>query len=207
MKNRSVWVWIVAWFSVASSFATADDGVFVRFRLREPEKSKYYVKLSGCIHQANWSLPSIDIPAAAEKDSHSRVSTGEFTEWFDLGKHAGKNLHPQLNLAGGIAEFPNVIVQFVTEPVSPRRDIEIELATAPRVDKVVKRWHENFVGDTTSFLVSPTLVVDASKLETATEMTERRLRWATEATAGTRHSPKSLLLQTSLWGGQRTELN
>jgi hypothetical protein len=207
MKKPTSWVWIAFWLCFARSFAVASDGVFVRFRLSQPEKSKYYVKLSGCIHQANWSLPGADIPATAEKELRTRVPAGEFTEWFDLAAHAGKNLHPRLNLAGGIAEFPNVIVRFVADPESPRRKVEIELATAPSPEKVVKRWQENFEGDTTSFLVSPTLAADASQLETATEMTERRLRWAMKATGGKRHSPKKLLLQTSLWGGQRTELN
>jgi hypothetical protein len=207
MKNKTLFLCVTFWLCFASSFPTAADGVFVRFRLREPEKSKYYVKLSGCIHQANWYLPAADIPATAAKDAHARVAASEFTEWFDLAKHAGKDLHPRMNMAGGIAEFPNIIVQFVSEPESPRRNVDIELATAPSTEKVVKRWQENFEGDTTSFLVSPNLAADASQLETATEMTERRLRWATDATGGVRHSPKKLLLQTSLWGAQRPELN
>src|SRR3954464_2516043 len=207
MKTKCLIIWVTFWLCIASSFATAADGVFVRFRLREPEKSKYYVKLSGTIHQANWYLPGADIPADAGKDARARVAAGEFTEWFDLAKHAGKDLHPRMNMAGGIAEFPNIIVQFVTEPESRRRSIDIELATAPSTEKIVKRWQENFKGDTTSFLVSPTLATDASQLETATEMTERRLRWAMDATGGVRHSPKKLLLQTSLWGAQRPELN
>src|SRR3954465_2319771 len=112
MKNKALAICAAFWLYFAISFATAGDGVFVRFRLREPENSKYYVKLSGCIHQANWGLPGADIPAAAGKDAPARVAAGQFTEWFDLASHAGKNLHPRLNLAGGIAELPNVIVQF-----------------------------------------------------------------------------------------------
>src|SRR5689334_14332752 len=167
MRRTAFLVWITIAFCFAGSLASAADGVFVRFRLREPEHSKYYVKLSGCIHQANWSLPGATIPAAAEKEPRTRISAGEFTQWFDLAKHAGKDLHPQVNLAGGIAEFPNAIAQIVTDPASPRRDVEIELATAPRAEKIVKRWREVFEGDTTSFLVSPNLVADAAKLETA----------------------------------------
>src|SRR3954454_3520822 len=139
--------------AIATS-AAAKEGVFVRFRLSEPAGSKYYVKLGGFIHQANWFLPAADIPHDAEKPAKARVPPGQFTEWFDLAAHAGKNLHPRLNLAGGIAEFPNVTAQFVTEPTSPKRSVLIELATAPRADKIVKRWHEKFEGETTSFLVS-----------------------------------------------------
>src|SRR4029079_18025511 len=90
---------------------------------------------------------------------------------------------------------------------SPRRNLDIELATAPSADKIEKRWNENIAGDTTSFLVSPTLSAEASQLRTATEMTERRLRWAIDATGGERHAPKDLLLQTTFWGAQRKELH
>src|SRR4051794_20743610 len=196
-----------AWFVALAVVCSANDGVFVRFRLSEPAGSNYYVKLGGFIHQANWYLPTAVIPAEAEKTAHARVSAGQFTEWSDLAAHFGKNLHSRLNLAGGIAEFPNVTAQFITEPTSPGRNVVIELATAPQAEKIVKRWHEKFEGDTTSFLVSPNLAADASQLETATEMTHRRLRWAQEATGGKRHSPKNLLLQTSFWGAQRPELN
>src|SRR5215213_1816516 len=107
MKAKSLVIWVASWLCLATSFGTGAAGVFVRFRLREPEKSKYYVKLGGCIHQANWSLPAADIPATAGKDARARVAAGEFTKWFDLAAHAGKDLHPRVNLAGGIAEFPN----------------------------------------------------------------------------------------------------
>src|SRR5207248_4504308 len=66
---------------------------------------------------------------------------------------------------------------------------------------------EHFEGNLTSFLVSPTLAADAQQLESASEMTERRLRWAQEATGGKRHSSKDLILQTSFWSPQRPELN
>ena len=192
---------------IVAATVLGNDGVFVRFRLRGPKDSKYYVKLGGTIHQANWYLPSAVIPRDAEKNAAVRVASGDFTEWFDLGAHAGKDLHGRLNLAGGIAEFPNVTAIFVTEPKSPRRDVDIELATAPADAKIVKHWRESFESDTTSFLVSRNLAADASQLETASEMSERRLRWAVDASGGKRHAPNGLLLQTSFWSPQRAELN
>ena len=83
----------------------------------------------------------------------------------------------------------------------------IELATAADDAQVVKRWQESLAGTLTSFLVSPTLRADAEGLETASQMTERRLRWAREATRGRRASPARLMVQTSLWSPQRPELN
>ncbi|MEO5802968.1 MAG: beta-galactosidase trimerization domain-containing protein [Verrucomicrobiota bacterium] len=184
----------------ASSHA-ADDGVFVRFRLQKPDDAKYYVKIGGVVHQANWFL--------AEKifSAEPRITSGQFTDWIDLKAYAGTNLHSRLNLAGGIAELPNIITTFVVEPASPRREVEIELATAPDEAKIVKRWRENFEGDMMSFLVSPNLATDVAQLETDTEMTERRLRWAREATGGKRHAPKQLMVQTAFWGPQRPELH
>jgi hypothetical protein len=72
---------------------------------------------------------------------------------------------------------------------------------------VVKRWRESFAGSLTSFLVSPDLRADADSLETAAEMTQRRLQWAREATDGRRASPQRLVVQTSFWSPQRPELN
>jgi hypothetical protein len=175
--------------------------------MNQPEHARFFVRIGGYIHEPNWTLPSAEIPKGASKEREARLTSGEFTPWFDLATHAGKNLHGRQNRAGGIAEFPNITAQFVTENATAAREVEIELAVAPNESGIVKRWHESFQGDTTSFLVSPALRADAPQLELASEMTARRFRWANEATGGTRHAPKELLLQTSFWAPQRTELN
>jgi len=183
------------------------DGVFVRFKLEEPTNTRYFVRLAGYIHVPNWYLPRAVLPVGADRNADLRVPSGEFTPWFDLKKHAGKSLHGQLSRAGGAAEFPNVTVHFVTDAEAERRRVVIELATSPAEADVVKRFRESFRGELTSFLVSPQLSADAHLLETAAEMSERRLRWAKEATGGTRVSPKKHIIQTSLWSAQRPELN
>jgi hypothetical protein len=116
-------------------------------------------------------------------------------------------LHGRLHRAGGVAEFPNVTANFVTGAESPRRKIVIELATAPTEKAVIKKFEESFTGSLTSFLVSPFLAADRDSLETASEMTNRRLAWAREASGRTRVSPKQLIVQTSFWSPQRPELN
>src|SRR5882762_1104113 len=173
-----------------------DDGVFVRFRLLQPENARYHVQIGGFVHVPNWYLPEKAIPSNADKNKEARLRSGEFTEWFDLRAYIGKSFHGRLNRAGGIAELPNVTARFITEPEASRREIEIELASAADPAKVVKRWHESFEGNLTSFLVSSNLASDAPQLESANEMAERRLRWAREATGGVRHAPKELVLQT-----------
>ena len=130
-----------------------------------------------------------------------------FTEWFDLGKYAGSKLHGQLHRAGGVAEFPNITADFVTSTDSLTRKVVIELATAPDARAVVKRFEETFTGSLTSFLVSPRLSADKDSLETASQMTRRRLAWAREASGGPRVSPSQLIVQTSFWNPQRPELN
>ena len=211
--------WFFAW-SVVLIFATqfvarertanggeSEDGVFVRFKLEEPKETRYYVRLAGYIHIPNWYLPRAVVPTEADRNADLRVASGEFTPWFDLKKHAGELLHARLRRSGGVAEFPNVTAHFVTDAEAGHRRVVIELATAPTEVKVVKRFRESLRGELTSFLVSPQLTADADSLETASQMSERRLRWAKESSGGRRISPKNHIIQTSLWAAQRPELN
>ncbi|MDA1142365.1 MAG: hypothetical protein O3B01_27700 [Planctomycetota bacterium] len=185
----------------------AESGVFVRFRLVDPKDAKCFVRLGGYIHKSPWYLPGAVWPEGADRDPAKRVSSSQPTPWFDLMKHAGKLLHGRISRAGGVAEFPNVTADFIVTPESDTRKVVIELASSPDEQSVVKRWEESFTGSLTSFLVSPNLKQDADSLETASEMTDRRLSWAKEASGGERVSPKDLIIQTSFWGPQRPELN
>jgi len=181
--------------------------VFVRFSLLEPAEGVYYVRLGGYVHNAPWYLPKAVWPAGADKDPAARLPAGTVTPWFDLGRHAGDRLHGQLNRAGGVAEFPNLTADFVTDPAADRRRVAIEIAAAPNEKAVVKRFEETFTGSLTSCLVSPDPKRDAPHLETASQMTARHLRWARQATGGKRTAPKRLIVQTSFWSPQRAELN
>jgi hypothetical protein len=183
------------------------DGVFVRFKMEAPAGSNYYVKVGGYIHREPWYLPSAVWPEGADRAASNRVVTGEFTPWLDVEKWAGKRLHGRLARAGGISEFPNVTADFIAFPTAATRRVVIELATSPSPKSVVKRFKESYAGSLTSFLVSPDLKRDADALETASEMTERRLGWARKASGGRRVSPQKHLIQTGFWAPQRTELN
>jgi len=201
------WLLVLLLVALTLSAASADTGVFVRFKLLEPTETSYYVQIGGYIHVEPWVLPAAVWPAGADSDRTKRVGSGAFTNWFDLGKYAGPKLHGRLHRAGGVAEFPNITANFVTNTDSPTRKVVIELATAPDARAVVKRFEESFTGSLTSFLVSPRLAADKDALETASEMTRRRLAWAREASRGTRVSPSQLIVQTSFWSPQRPELN
>ncbi|HKX05872.1 MAG TPA: hypothetical protein VJX71_25495, partial [Methylomirabilota bacterium] len=189
------------------SSASANSGVFVRFKLLEPTETSYYIQIGGYIHVEPWTLPGAVWPAGADRDRTKRVGSGVFTDWFDLGKYAGSKLHGQLHRAGGIAEFPNITADFVTSTDSLTRKVVIELATEPNARAVVKRFDESFTGSSTSFLVSPRLAADKDSLETASRMTSRRLAWARQASGGARLSPRQIIVQTSFWNPQRPELN
>src|SRR5262245_31277159 len=193
--------------AIILSSASPGGGVFVRFKLLEPTDTSYYVRIGGYIHIDPWRLPSMVFPAGADTDRSRRVDSGIFTEWFDVGKYGGIKLHGQLNRAGGVAEFPNITADFVTSANSPARKIVVELATAPSEGAVVKRFEESFTGSLTSFLVSPRLGADKDHLETASQMSARRLAWAREASGGKRVSPTQLIVQTQFWDPQRPELN
>ncbi len=193
--------------ALSLSRASADTGVFVRFKLLEPTETSYCIQIGGYIYVEPWTLSGAVWLAGADSDRAKRVGGGTFTDWFDLGKYAGPKLHGQLHRAGGVAEFPNITANFVTGTDSPTRKVVIELATAPDKRAVVKRFDESFTGSLTSFLVSPRLAAEKDSLETASEMTRRRLTWAREASGGTRVSPSQLVVQTSFWSPQRPELN
>ena len=194
--------WLLAMVGRGSPGAAA-EGVYVRFQLTKPADTMYYVQLGGYIHVPNWYLPAAVLPIGADKDAGRRLAAGRFTDWFDLQAHAGKLLHGRLDRAGGVAELPNVTAAFVTEPQADSVSIVIELADSPDEDHVIKRFEETCQGKLTSFwLVSPRLREDAASLETAAQMTARRLGWAREASAGKRSSPQQLIVQTSLWGPQ-----
>ena len=187
--------------------ARAADGVFVRFKLAAPAGTSWFVRLGGYIHKSPWYLPKAVWPVGADKNKSARVATGEFTEWMDFAEYAGKRFHGRLNRAGGVAEFPNVTADFITNMPSDKRSVVIEIATRPSSDAVVKRMRESYTGSLTSFLISPDPKTDAASYETASQMTARRLTWAKKATGGKRISPKKLIIQTSFWSPQRPELN
>jgi hypothetical protein len=193
--------------ALAAPAGAAADGVFVRLRLVEPAGTRYHVVLGGYIHNDPWYLPNAVLPAGADRDADRRLPAGSWTAWFDLKAHAGGRLHGRLARAGGVAEFPNVTAEFAGGDPAARRTVEIELATAADEARVVKRWRESFTGSLTSFLVSPDLARDAAGLETAAEMTARRLAWARAASGGTAVTPNRLIVQTSFWAPQRLELN
>ena len=91
--------------ALSLSGASADTGVFVRFKLVEPAETGYYIQIGGYIHVEPWTLPDAVWPAGADSDRTKRVGSGIFTDWFDLGKYAGPKLHGRLHRAGGVAEF------------------------------------------------------------------------------------------------------
>lgn len=187
-------------------FASAADGVFFRIKLNEPADRAWHVNIGGHIHVDPWSMAGAVWPAGADKDAAKNVAPGQFSPWFDLVKHAGAKIHGKHNRAGGVAEFPNITVRFST-PADAKHAVVIELATEASEAAVVKRFEEKFTGNLTSFLVSSSLRKDAAELETASQMTARRLKWAREASGGKRTAPEKLWIQTQFWSPQRPELN
>lgn len=209
-KKTMVW-WLVglwAWTILAPPCRAAwGDGVYVRFKVEDKSVSNYFIQISGYIHNDPWYIPSSVWPEKADRAPILRTVGGQFTPWLDLMKAAQGRLHRRLNRAGGIAEFPNVVADFKTDPPVTGLVVTIELAPTPDEKQVVKTFRESLPGTRTSFLVSPNLRRDAPDLETAAEMSARRLRWAREVTGGKRASPQRHIIQTGLWGNQRPDLD
>lgn len=194
---------LLALFTLTTSAA---DGSWIRFRLEPPVTDPWYVAISAYVHVDPWSIGQKIWPEGADKNSASRIKPGDFTPWFDLKAYGGRRLHGRHNRAGGIAEFPNLVLSFNT-PANQPQNITIQLATAPKDDAIVRELKESYTGNRTSILVSPTLRKDAAALETGSEMSNRRLAWARQASSNIRHSTTNLILQTGLWYAQRPELN
>jgi len=114
---------------VIASPSLAADGVFVRFKLLQPQGTSYYVRLGGYIHESPWYLPKAIIPDGTDKEPTKRVAAGEWTPWFDLARHAGNLLHGRMSRSGGVAEWPNITADFITSNEDDRRSVVIELAT------------------------------------------------------------------------------
>ncbi|NQU11430.1 hypothetical protein HQ590_11605 [bacterium] len=180
----------------------ADDGVFCRFKVIEPAEGTYYVDIRGFVHVPPWRVPSVILPAEANKDRTKRFVAGQFTPWHDYKAQAGKLLHGRHDRSGGVAEFPNAFAYFHFDKNEPnaRKVVIIELATAPDEKAVVKRFEEPLQEDLTTFLVSPTLAKDKDSLESLSQMENRQLAWARAATGGKRVSPKSHIIETTYYG-------
>lgn len=74
--------------AISLSGASADTGVFVRFKLLEPTETSYYIQIGSYVHVEPWTLPGAVWPAGADRERAKRVGSGTFTDWFDLGKYA-----------------------------------------------------------------------------------------------------------------------
>lgn len=191
------WVWLSGLLALT---APAAEGVFVRFQVPAPAGREWKLKLGGYIHKEPWYLPASTVT----------VPVGGWSDWVDVTAWCGARLHGRLNRSGGVAELPNVTVEFPpagAAVATEAKHLRLQLATAPEARAVVRELEERFTGGKTSFLISPHLAQDAATLETASEGTQRRLRWAREATGGRRVAPAQLWLQTSFWSPQRDELN
>jgi hypothetical protein len=113
------------------SAASAESGVFVRFKLLEPTETSYYVQIGGYIHVEPWALPGTVWPAGADSDRTKRVGSGAFTDWFDLGKYAGPKLHGRLHRAGGVAEFANITSSYALTRRRPVPLVRGEVTDTP----------------------------------------------------------------------------
>jgi hypothetical protein len=184
-----------------------ESHLYVRFNLKSPKKAKYFLRLSGNIHESPWYIAPWDFPENAATDTTKRVKTGVFTEWFDLlAKNKGK-IHGKMARSGGVSEYPNLNIVILGIPAESKKKITIELSDDPTFKKIIKKINEEFVGESTSILISPELKKDYKELESASEMTLRRLSWARKVSNGKVYSPKKLIIQTSFYVPQREALN
>jgi Beta-galactosidase trimerisation domain len=191
-----------------STCVEAQEGhLYIRFNLKSPKKTDYYLRLSGNIHEAPWYIAPWDLPQNAATDKNQRFKTGIFTDWFDLLTKNKGSIHGKMARSGGVSEYPNLNIEILGIPAEQKKKITIELSDDPNFKKIIKKINEEFVGESTSILISPDLKKDFKELESANEMTLRRLSWAKKVSKGKVYSPKKLIIQTSFYNPQRESLN
>ena len=61
--------------ALALSSASANSGVYVRFKLLEPTETTYYIQVGGYIHVEPWTLPGAVWPAGADGDRAKRIGS------------------------------------------------------------------------------------------------------------------------------------
>ena len=186
-----------------SSNSEVSEKVYFRIKVEAKDQLPYSFDAKVYRHKAPWRPKLGHFPKGAKKNKLLKIKNGQFSEWIDL---SGKDiLHECLNRSGGKSEFPSIELSFPKEN-NGNKKLTIQLATSPSEQSIVKTIKESFVGLKTVFLVSPNLKKDAELLESASQSTERRLKWAKDASGGKRIAPKNLIFQTTMYGHLRPDL-
>ncbi|MBI1737095.1 MAG: hypothetical protein HYR51_18140 [Candidatus Rokubacteria bacterium] len=164
----------------------APSGLFLRFRVLEPSAGGLTVEVSGHRHDGpRWRLDRTQESVVAQ----------DWSGWIDLGARA---LHGRLARAGGVAEWPSVVLRVKDPAAATGCEIEIELADRPDASAVVLSARERAGGPAIGFLVPHPLRSHRDEFETGSQMAARRERWAREATGGGTTRPRLFELVTTM---------
>lgn len=200
--------------------------VFLRLRVLEPQR-RFVVRIggwgAGMLHLSPWRVPQAYLPADAKdwRDVNKWLAPNTWSPWVDL---SDRDWHGRLDREGGFAEWPSLGIQLrgddQTGQVNAAIDeitvenanypgrvrIEVQLATAPSEEAVVKTFTEEGAYGQIVFLLPTPLTEHLDEFETGAQMTARHRAWAEEVTGGRPVTLKQMLVATSIWGHYDPEL-
>lgn len=189
---RSIWRLCFLAMLVLITVSTVDAAdIYVRCKVLDPPGEKFRVTAGGFLHVDPWyfSAGTVDVPG------------GAWSEWISLKDV--KNFHGKLNRSGGVAEWPSMKLSIarIGETTSITGCLlAVQLADKPDEGSVVIDCTEKSGSNTIAFLLPFPLREKKDEFETGSQMTERHLKWAMEASKGRAPLLKQFDIITSLWG-------
>ncbi len=172
---------------VCTTVRAAD--IYLRARVIEPTLTQstkgQKLAIGGHPHEDPWTFPL-----------KTTAASNEWSEWVNLSDW---KWHGRMNRAGGIAEWPSVMITL--EPASKTGvAMEVELGDAPTDAGVVLKFTERSESSVIGFLVPNPLREHKDEFETGSQMCERQLKWAKEATGDKPIVLKQFQFISALWG-------
>ncbi|MEZ5345436.1 MAG: hypothetical protein R2681_07775 [Pyrinomonadaceae bacterium] len=164
--------------------------VFLRLKVTKPSSEKLRAVIVGFRHDSDpWQYEHKTVAA----------KTGEWTDWIDLSDW---DWHSKLSRAGGIAEYPSVMLN-IADPETNKPiagcNFEVELADAPNENGTVIKFQEEGDGSTIVFLAPFPLRKNRADFETGRQMAARRAGWAKEEVGNSPVELKKFEMISDIW--------
>jgi len=176
-----------------SSVKAYSAAVFIRCNILTPASGSYKITTYGHVHSPvnnNWYLPQ----------TNWTVTAGTWMDWKDL---SGWPWQAKNNLSGGLAEWPSMRLTVTDSSTGKGLGplvIRVQLANSATDTAVKIDFTETSVSNQIYYLVPTPLATYANECETGTQMANRQLAWAREATFTNALMPSKFRLISTLYG-------
>ncbi|MCL2330430.1 MAG: hypothetical protein FWC56_03910, partial [Phycisphaerae bacterium] len=147
----------------------AEKAVFLRLKIIKPAGQEFRVELGGKRHYEPWNLKNRDF----------RLRSGQWSDWQDL---SDMNWHGRGSRSGGVAEWPAMSILLNGGETKGGCEVQVQLADGPNEKAIVHSFTEKGAARTIRFLMPTPLREKKDEFETGTQIAQRHLEWAKEAT-------------------------